>query len=267
MIVFPNCKINIGLYVTEKRTDGYHNLETCFVPVPWNDVLEVLPSSKLSMDFSGLPIPGSGGDNLVVKAYELLKKDYNLPPVAINLHKCIPMGAGLGGGSSDASAMLLLLNSMFELNISIEKLETYALTLGSDCPIFIKNKPAIAYGRGEIFEDVNLNLEGKYIAITHPGIHIGTSGAFKSLNPSQPKVKLKEKLQHPIEEWKEIIENDFEKYAFSTYPEIEKIKEKMYQAGALYASLSGSGSAVYGIFDTEPNLEWPDQYTFKLIQI
>jgi 4-diphosphocytidyl-2-C-methyl-D-erythritol kinase len=267
MIAFPNCKINIGLYVTEKRADGYHNLETCFVPLPWHDVLEVLPSSEMSMEFSGLPIPGNGGDNLVIKAYELLKQYHDLPPVAIYLHKCIPMGAGLGGGSSDASAMLLMLNTMFELNISVETLEKYALSLGSDCPVFIKNQSAIAYGRGEIFEDVNLSLMGKYIEVTHPGIHINTGGAFNSLTPTQPQIRLHEKLQKPLSEWKQTIDNDFENYAFLNYPEIKKIKEKMYKAGALYVSLSGSGSAVYGIFNSKPDLKWPDSYRSKLVQL
>jgi 4-diphosphocytidyl-2-C-methyl-D-erythritol kinase len=267
MIAFPNCKINIGLYVTEKRSDGYHNLETCFLPLPWHDVLEVLPSNKMSMEFSGIPIPSNGGDNLVLKAYELLKKDHDLPPVAIYLHKCIPMGAGLGGGSSDASAMLLLLNMMFDLNISLELLEKYALNLGSDCPIFIKNQPTIAYGRGEIFENISLKLVGKYIAVTHPRIHISTAGAFKSMNPRLPNERLRDKIQRPMVEWKETIGNDFEEYAFSSHPEIGAIKEEMYKAGALYASLSGSGSAVYGIFDNKPELDWPKNYISKLIQI
>lgn len=256
MIYFPNCKINLGLSVLFKRDDGFHEIETVFFPVLMKDILEVIETDKKTeFSLSGLKINGIENDNLCLKAYQLLKKDFpDLPAVKIHLHKAIPMGTGLGGGSADGAFMLQLLNTKFRLGISLKKLFDYALQLGSDCPFFLINKPCLATGRGEILEEINLDLSSYKILIVVPDIHINTSWAFSELN-LQSKLensgKLKNVVSQPIESWKDVLVNDFEKNIFSRHPEISLIKEEHYKAGASYASMSGSGSAVYGIFKKE----------------
>ena len=278
MIVFPNCKINLGLQILNKREDGYHNLETIFYPVQLCDALEVVrsasqqPSSAISFQSTGLPIDIAAQNNLCIKAYELLKKDFlSLPPVQMHLHKTIPMGAGLGGGSSDAAFTLKLLNEKFKLGISQTQLIKYALQLGSDCPFFIINKPCYATGRGEILEPVDLYLSAYKFAIVNPGIHINTSWAFAQLNidsSGRPKrIDSKSIIQQPISTWKDELKNDFEEPVFKEFPEIENIKQMFYKAGAVYASMTGSGSSVFGIFnkDQKPELNIPNSYFYKLI--
>jgi len=256
MISFPNAKINLGLNIVRKRADGYHDIESCFYPIPWNDVLEIIPSDKLSFKPHGLEIPGDASSNLCVKAYELIKQDFDIDSVKIILLKNIPMGAGLGGGSADGAFMLQLLNDYFELNLSPNQLEAYALQLGSDCPFFIQNQPAIAKGRGEILEPVSLNLSGKYLAIKNPGIHITTKEAYAEIMPKKPEITTEEMVSRPLSEWKGQLINDFEEAIFQNYPVIKSLKDELYTAGALYASMTGSGSTVYGIFDEAPKLDW-----------
>lgn len=263
MVVFPNAKINLGLNILEKRKDGYHNISSCFFPVPWNDILEIIESKKLDFTSSGIEIPGNWQQNLCIKAYNLLKKDFNLPPVAIHLHKIIPIGAGLGGGSSDASFTLKLLNEMFNLFLEPSILEIYAAQIGSDCPFFIENKPVIASEKGTVFSSVDVNLKGKYMVIVHPSIHISTVEAYSEITPSFSEIIIKDVVEkEDVKSWTESLRNDFEEGVFKKYPEIKNIKEMLYSSGALYASMSGSGSAVFGIFDQQPTpITFPKNYT------
>ena len=264
MVVFPNGKINLGLNVTNKRNDGYHDLETVFYPTRIHDVLEIIKADVVEFTMSGLPVAGDVNDNLCLKAYHLLKKDFlELPPVKIHLHKVLPMGAGLGGGSADGAFTLMLLNQKFKLNITEQQLSRYALQLGSDCPFFILNKPCFASGRGERLEPIAVDLSAYKIILVHPGIHVSTARAFALLNPAEPSTSIKNILDKPISTWKHQLINDFEAPVFAMFPEIKQIKQTLYAAGALYASMSGSGSAVYGIFEnkdiTLPN--FPEHYT------
>jgi 4-diphosphocytidyl-2-C-methyl-D-erythritol kinase len=255
MIVYPNAKINIGLNVVERRPDGYHNLETVFYPINLQDALEIksieneVPSNGYILKVSGTILDGSPDDNLVVKAYKLLKKDFNIPPVNIYLYKHIPTGAGLGGGSADAAYALKLLNEKFRLGLTADLLESYASEIGADCAFFIKNKPVFATGIGNIFSDIELNLSGKTLVLIKPDIFVSTRDAYSNISPSKPLCSLKELLSQPINTWKNSVFNDFEKSVFPKYPEIAAIKDKLYDMGAVYASMSGSGSSVYGIFE------------------
>ncbi|SEW50429.1 4-(cytidine 5'-diphospho)-2-C-methyl-D-erythritol kinase [Chitinophaga arvensicola] len=250
MIVFPNCKINLGLHITRKRPDGFHDLETVFYPLPVTDALEVLSdSTALQFESSGIAVPGNTADNLCVKAFHLLQQDFPaLPLVNIHLLKNIPIGAGLGGGSSDAAFMLQLLNQKFQLGIGEAALVDYAARLGSDCPFFIVNKPCYATGRGEIMETVALDLSGYSFLLVHPGIHVNTGWAFQQLTPKAATYSLRELIGQPVETWKGIMTNDFEAPVFQAHPVLAEIKEEMYKGGAVYATMSGSGSAVLGIF-------------------
>lgn len=261
MVLFPNCKINLGLHITEKRIDGYHNIETLFYPVDLKDVLEVVTLNKsnstesLPIDFSssGISIPGDTANNLCIKAFQLLKKDFpNIPPIQMHLHKIIPMGAGLGGGSADGAFTLKLLNEKYQLNLSQKQLNDYATELGSDCPFFIINQPCYATGRGEILTPISLDLSAYKFVLVHPSIHINTKWAFEQLTPSKPSISINKIIDQPIETWKELLVNDFEAPIFKAHPEISLIKEKLYQQGARYAAMSGSGSTVFGIFKSRP---------------
>jgi len=255
MVVFPNAKINLGLNVVERRPDGYHNIETVFYPIGLSDILEVEPSetcTDYSFSSSGIAIDGDPEDNLIVKAYHLLRSGYQFPPVDISLIKQIPFGAGLGGGSSDAAFMLKALNEIFELKATPNRLEKLAAKLGADCPVFIKNKAVFAAGIGNVFTPIKLSLKGKFLVLVKPEIHVSTPEAYSLVVPEKPEVSLVDLIQRPLYEWKDIIKNDFEKSVFSKYPEIGKIKTDLYEMGAVYASMSGSGSSVYGIFDVEP---------------
>lgn len=253
MICFPNCKINLGLHVTEKRTDGFHNIESVFYPVSLCDALEIIKSDELSIEISGVRIEGNVMDNLCIRAYKLIANYYNIPPVKIYLHKAIPTGAGLGGGSSDAAFMINILNQCFSLNIPEEKAVKLAAELGSDCAFFIKNLPVFAHGRGEITEPLALTLKGYYILIVKPDFEISTANAYSLIKPSIPKFSLKEITNLNISEWKNFVFNDFEIPVSEMFPEIIKIKETLYKSGAVYASMTGSGSSVYGIFKQEPD--------------
>jgi 4-diphosphocytidyl-2-C-methyl-D-erythritol kinase len=252
MLSFPNAKINIGLYITEKRPDGFHNLETVFFPIPWCDILEIVPSDTCQLVTSGLPVPGNPDENLVIKAYDLVRADYDIPPVKINLHKQIPMGAGLGGGSSDAISCLLNLNKQFNLDISEDKLLEYALKLGSDCPFFLKNTPQFAKGRGELMQDVNINLSGKTMLVVFPGLHISTKASFQAIKPKAAEFNLLHLPDLAINQWSQVVKNDFEPYAFQKFPELQILKSKLIKNGAEFVLMSGSGSAVFAIFSEKP---------------
>ncbi|WP_296619958.1 4-(cytidine 5'-diphospho)-2-C-methyl-D-erythritol kinase [Marivirga sp.] len=253
MLKFPNAKINLGLNITTKRTDGYHDIESCFYPIPLRDALEIIPSEKFNFETTGLEIPGDSNDNLVLKAYQLIKADFNLPTVDVILHKNIPMGAGMGGGSADGAFMLTLLNEYFKLHISVKKLEAYALQLGSDCPFFIENKVKLVSGRGELFKNTKLDLSGYYLALVYPNIHISTAEAYSGVNPKRSEISVKDVIEkYPIEDWKGLLKNDFEEGIFRKHPQLPNIKNDFYSAGAVYASMTGSGSTIFGIFKEQP---------------
>lgn len=262
MITFPNAKINLGLNILSKREDGYHEIESCFYPIPWYDSLEIIEADSFRFHSYGFEIPGNDKANLCVKAYELLKTAYNIPPIEIHLLKVIPMGAGLGGGSADGAFTLKMLNELFELGLTIKQLQAYALQLGSDCPFFIENKPAIAKGRGEHLQEIDLDVGGKFLAVHNPGIHISTQEAYANVDPREVEHSIQELLTKPIQEWQTELKNDFEQSVFHNHPEIERLKKQMINAGALYASMTGSGSTVFGIFLTKP--EGKDWNVFSL---
>jgi len=270
MVIFPNCKINLGLNIVNKRNDGYHDIETAFFPVHLKDALEIIENKTLQFSISGLPIEGELENNLCLKAYELLKKDFpTLAAIQMHLHKAIPTGAGLGGGSADAAFVLKLLNKKFDLSLSEKQLMKYAIQLGSDCPFFILNKPCFATGRGEILDQIDIDLSAYKIVIVHPGIYISTSWAFSNSKPAIPAKSIREILLQSIETWKEELKNDFENPVFTKYTEIRNIKGELYNSGAIYASMSGSGSALYGIFEKKVkiNLSLSGNYFMKEIQM
>ncbi len=254
MIAFPHAKINIGLNVISKRADGYHNISTCFFPIGWKDALEILPSDEDQFSASGLEIPGDSSSNLCMKALELLRQDFKLPPVQIHLHKVIPMGAGLGGGSADAAFTIKVLNEIFQLKLDSGQMIKYASAIGSDCAFFTQDKSVIAQERGNRFDEIIVPLQGYHLVVINPGIHVNTAQAYASLIPQQPSRPLEEVLKMPIERWKENLFNDFESTVFKMFPEIASIKSALYDKGAVYASMSGSGSSVYGIFAEKPDL-------------
>ena len=249
MIAFPPCKINLGLNILSKRQDGFHNIETCFYPIPWTDILEVIPAGETEVTFSGNSIPGRAEQNLCLKAYELIKNDFSIGPVKIHLHKIIPIGAGLGGGSSDAAYTLRLLSNVFDLNLSPDQLSKYASQLGSDCSFFTQDKPQLGSGKGEILRELDINLKGFWLILVKPPIHVSTQQAYSGVVPKQPQIQLAEALQLPITRWKGLLENDFEESIFKQYPEVGVIKNQLYEQGAIYASMSGSGSSVFGLFE------------------
>jgi 4-diphosphocytidyl-2-C-methyl-D-erythritol kinase len=271
VIIFPNCKINLGLHITGKRNDGYHDLETVFYPIQLNDGLEIIRNNDAVhtvLTLSGLSIESTTSDNICYKAYSLLQQDYpGLPSLKMHLHKVIPAGAGLGGGSADGAFTLRLLNKKFNLGLSEGQLLNYALQLGSDCPFFITNKPAYATGRGEKLEPVNLDLSDFSIVLINPGIHINTGWAFSRITPSPRNDELKKIIAFTPIEWKELLYNDFEVPVFEAYPVIRKLKELLYSKGAVYASMTGSGSTVFGLFEKPftPQLELPSYYFMKTI--
>lgn len=262
MITFPNAKINLGLNIVEKRPDGYHNLETIFYPVHIEDALEVVgrkgENNECNFHISGIAVEGSLEDNLVIKAYRLLREKHELPSIDIYLHKHIPSGAGLGGGSSDAAFMLKILNEKYNLGNSDEQLENYAALLGADCSFFIKNKPIFAGGIGNVFEPIKIELKNYYIAIIKPDIFVSTREAFSLIMPQSPQISLKDIVQMPVEKWKGLMINDFEKSVLANHPEIKSIKSKLYDKGAIYASMSGSGSSVFGIYKEKPVIKQED---------
>lgn len=249
MVVFPNAKINLGLNILSGRKDGYHNIESCLYPVELSDILEIVRSDTLQFTSSGRAIAGAVDDNLCLKAYRLLKSDFDIDPVKIHLHKIIPIGAGLGGGSSDAAFTLKLLNEKFELSLDAARLERYAARLGSDCPFFIRNKPVIAQGVGTEFVPAATDLSRYRIEIQFPDIHISSKEAYAGVVPKWPEIPIASIISFSPDYWKGRLKNDFEATIFPNHPEVETLKNRMYACGALYASMTGSGSAVYGIYD------------------
>ena len=268
MLTFPNAKLNLGLYVTERRPDGFHTLESVFLPLPWTDALELLPAPTgqpaTSITLTGRPIPDAPVTNLCVRAYELLQADFlRLPPVQIYLHKMVPIGAGLGGGSADAAFTLKAANELFRLTISVEKLEDYARRLGSDCAFFIRNKPVLAVGKGDVFEEIDLNLVGTGCVVVYPNLHVSTAEAYARIVPKPPAHPLRAALAQPLATWRDTVSNDFEMALAPAHPVLAQVKQQLFAAGADYASLSGSGSAVYGLWKGgEPAaIRWPDGFT------
>lgn len=258
MICFPNAKINLGLNVVGKRPDGYHNIETVFFPIPVKDALEIVRAKKQSFTQTGIPVDAPAEKNLVIKALNLLKTKYDIPPLEIHLLKAIPFGAGLGGGSADAAFMLKLVNDFCQLGILPDELEKMAASIGADCPFFIRNTPVFATGTGNIFESVELSLKDYHLCLVKPDIAVSTPEAYSQVTPAAPAVSLKEIITRPVGEWKEQMVNDFEKSVFSKHPAIGRIKEALYQVGAVYASMSGSGSSVFGLFEAPTLLK--DQF-------
>lgn len=254
MVCFPNAKINIGLNITSKRSDGFHNIETIFYPIGLSDILEFNKSDKYEtvLETTGVALNINAKDNICYKAYELISNDFKLPPLDIFLHKIIPSGAGLGGGSSDAAFLIKEINKLFNLQWSTGKLEKTASILGSDCAFFIRNKAVFAYGRGEKFEDISLNLDNYFIYLVKPDVFVSTAEAYAGVKPVQPSISLKELITRPISEWKNTVVNDFELNIFGKLPTLSTIKSRLYEHGAIYASMSGSGSSIYGIFDKKP---------------
>ena len=262
MIQFPNCKINLGLSILEKRKDGFHALETVFYPVALNDILEITATINgqqnelVQFESSENPIPGDVSSNLCIKAYHLLKADFpQLTPVTIHLHKKIPIGAGLGGGSSDGASALSMLNDLFQLQLSTTQLIQYAAQLGSDCPFFILNEACHATGRGEVMQPMPINLSNFTMALIHPNIPISTGWAFQQITPAIKEKTIASIIQQPIATWKNELINDFEKPVFEAHPSLALIKHNLYEQGAIYASLSGSGSSFFGLFPKGTTLQ------------
>ena len=260
MVVFPKCKINLGLNVIEKRIDGYHNIESVFYPINLCDVLEVIEDKTkketISISISGIEIEGNVEDNLCYKAYHILQKNYDLPGIKLFLHKSIPTGAGLGGGSSDGAMTIVILNQLFNLEMSVIEMDNYALQLGSDCAFFIESEPCFVQGRGEDLLKINNILKDLFLVVINPGIHVKTSNAYSNLQPKKAENKIFDIVtKSPIDKWKDMLRNDFEPYVFEFHPAVKTIKEKLYAHGAIYSSMSGSGSSVYGIFEKETDLK------------
>ena len=275
MITFPLAKINLGLNVVERRPDGYHNLQTVFMPVPLTDALEVyemdaaFPSEvDCDLKVTNIAVEGDEQRNLVVRAYNMLKAEFpQMPRVHAHLRKDIPTQAGMGGGSSDCAAMLLLLNRMFSLGLTQQQLIDRAAQLGADCPIFILNRPAYAEGIGEKLTPIELSLQDYYLAIVRPNIPVPTKEAFSRIKPHVPAKNCLDIVRQPIDTWRHELVNDFEESVFALHPEIGAVKQRLYDLGAVYAAMSGSGSALFGIFKKEPALEGEFQGMYKrLIQ-
>lgn len=261
MVTFPNAKINLGLEILRKRSDGFHDIDSVFYPIPLRDALEAVPDPNRREDrwhYSGLEIPGRYGDNLIIRALELLRKEATIPPLNVFLHKAIPMGAGLGGGSSDAAFFLKLASSFAEEPLSKERLKEIAAALGSDCAFFIEAEPAHATGRGEILKPVDLDLSGVKLILVCPDVHVSTSEAYGSIMPKEIGKSTADLVKSPMKEWRNVLRNRFEESVFRLYPELDDIKQMLYDSGAIYASMTGSGSAVYGLFEN-----WPDEADFS----
>lgn len=255
MLAFANAKINLGLFLTEKRTDGYHNLQTVFYPIQIKDVVELIDAEETTCIIKGIDIPGEAQDNICLKAFKQLKKDFDLPNQQIVLLKNIPIGAGLGGGSADAAFLIKLVNDKFQLGLSVTQMQNYARNLGADCAFFIENKPVYAFAKGDEFENITIDLSNYFLVLVKPPIHVSTAEAYSKVKVKQPEISLKELINLPLEQWKDHIFNDFEPSVFAAYPQIEQIKTKLYQASATFALMSGSGSSVFGIFEKEVQLQ------------
>lgn len=250
MITFPNPKLNIGLDILRKRPDGYHDIDTLMVPYEgMRDVLEIVPAEKPEMTLYGIPVDGDPMDNLCVRAWRIMADEFGIQPVAIYLYKNIPSGAGLGGGSADAAFTLVMLNGMFGLGLEKPALAELAARLGSDCPFFIYNRPMLCRGRGELMSPYEMNLSGFRFEVVVPQVHVSTREAYAGVTPSMPEVPLEQCLARPVTEWRDCVNNDFEKSVFASHPQLSEIKEDMYARGAVYAAMSGSGSSIFGIFE------------------
>jgi 4-diphosphocytidyl-2-C-methyl-D-erythritol kinase len=256
LVIFSHCKLNLGLQILSRRTDGFHNIFTCFYPVPWHDVIEMVQADEFSFTMSGLPVAGDPSSNLCVKAWQIVQSRYQLPPVQLHLHKVVPMGAGLGGGSSNAAATIQLAERKFGLSIPMNEKLDIAASLGSDCAYFLLDSPAFGSGRGEILEPCSIDLAGYKILVVHPGIHVNTAWAFRSIDhlPYGEDFDLRSALKAPVEQWRHLLFNNFEPLVFPLHFEIASIKQTLYESGAVYASMSGSGSAVFGIFNLNDSL-------------
>ncbi len=267
MIRFPNAKINLGLDVVRKRTDGYHDLSTLFYPIPLKDIVEIVENGKPSgatLYVTGNAIDCPAEKNLVVRAYNMMNLCVDIPGVDIHLHKSIPDGAGLGGGSADASNVLLILNDMFNLGKDKDELALLASTLGADCPFFIYNTPQLASGIGDVFTPIDLDLKGLCLLLIKPDVYISTKLAYSKVTPEEPQVKICDIVSRPIEQWKGLLKNDFEVSVFDEFTELEQIKSDLYDSGALYASMSGSGSSIFGIFsDSEQAQKASEMFTYQ----
>lgn len=269
MILFSNSKINLGLWVLNKRADGYHNIATIFYPIYWQDVLEIIPddssNGNITIYTSGIPLNIPTTENILYKTYQILKQQYpNLPSVKVYLHKNVPHGAGLGAGSANAAYFIKACQQIFNLNLTTQTMQDMASTLGADCAFFILNQPSLALEKGNILLPINVHLPPYYILVVYPNFPISTKEAYSKITPKHRHEKLEEIVQLPISEWKYYLHNDFENAIFPHYPVIKQIKEMMYNQGALYSSMSGSGSAVFGIFKEKPNLNVFTQYHFYL---
>ncbi|MGE0568771.1 MAG: 4-(cytidine 5'-diphospho)-2-C-methyl-D-erythritol kinase [Bacteroidia bacterium] len=268
MVDFSYCKINLGLNVVSKRSDGFHNIETVFYPVNWREPIEVLESTdneQIKLNLSGKSIEGELKNNIIVKTFLKMQKIRRLPKIAVYLHKLLPMGAGLGGGSSNAATFINLLDRKFNLKLNKEEKINIAKEIGSDCAFFIEGNPVFAKGKGDEFETIKINLDAYYILIVYPNLHSNTKVAYEGVIPQKPERGIKDIIENvSIENWKNFLFNDFEKSIFKVYPEIEKLKSDLYEHGAVYVSMSGSGSAVYGIFNEEPEIILPRHYTAYL---
>ncbi len=252
MVLFPNCKINLGLRILSKREDGYHELESVLYPVPFYDVLEITPSESFKFIQTGLQINGSPEENICVKAFRLLEDRFQIEPVSIHLHKQLPMGAGMGGGSANGTFVLAAINKVLNIGITEQEMIELSAQLGSDCPFFVRNIPQLAKGRGDVLAPIDVNLKGKYLGVEHLPIHISTADAFSGVHISGVNEDWVDIFAQPIEKWRDLLYNDFENHIFEKYPALGELKDHFYQSGALYASLTGSGSVVYGIFDEIP---------------
>jgi 4-diphosphocytidyl-2-C-methyl-D-erythritol kinase len=254
MLAFANAKINLGLNITAKRDDGYHNLETVFYSIKLYDVIELIDAEETACVIKGIEIPGNAADNICLKAFKTLQSDFNLPNQQLILLKNIPVGAGLGGGSADAAFLIKLVNEKFNLGLSVGQMQDYARVLGADCAYFIENKPTLAFGKGDEFEAVDIDLSRYFMVLVKPAIHVSTADAYAKVQVKQPKASLKEVINLPLSDWKANMVNDFEPSVFEKYPEIDEIKTQLYAAGATFALMSGSGSSVFAIFEQEVKL-------------
>lgn len=265
MISYPNAKINLGLLVRRHRDDGYHAIETVMMPAPLHDILEVIESAdgQSSFSTSGLLVAGAPGDNLCIKAVSLLRSGYSFPALKLHLHKMIPMGAGLGGGSSDGAFTLKMVNELINLGISDAELGNLALQLGSDCPFFIRNDTVMAEGRGEVLTPIDLSLKGSYLVMVLPSFSISTREAYAGIVADDSRAHLRERIGEPRELWKENLHNDFEVYVLGRYPEAARIKDLLYGSGAFFAQMTGSGSVFYALYTHQPKL--PEDLPGQLI--
>ncbi|MFT6845322.1 MAG: 4-diphosphocytidyl-2-C-methyl-D-erythritol kinase [Flavobacteriales bacterium] len=262
MLLFPNAKINLGLHVLNKRPDGFHDIESVICPVSWCDIIDLVPQKKGGIDFktTGLAIPGELQDNFIVKSYHALHEQYKLPGLSVHLHKNIPIGGGLGGGSSDVAFFVKGVNDLFALNLTVDELKKIVAPYGSDCPFFIENKAQIARGIGTDLQLLDIDLSNKWVMLVAPNIHVSTKEAYQQVIPNNTQLSLSTLINKPMSTWQEYVHNDFEQSVFPKFPQIKLVKQQLLDANAIFASMSGSGATCYGIFNEEPTLKFPENY-------